>query len=286
MRLMRYLTTLILSISTLLLGSGVRAEDIAGAKDHPLLSRYPDSSIRDYSQAYDFLDILVGSTSSPEERKIEGDLTSIRYFYASADTQASPLQLLRNYQNAIKSIGGEVVYERLPAGSDSGETTLTVDTGGKTYWVRVTPDIFSAPIQSYQLQVIAVASMAQLITANQLLDELNKNGFVTLHINFDTGKSELKADGLAAVNEIVALMRTNTTLALSVEGHTDNVGDPATNKLLSESRAQSVMKAIGNGGIDLARLAARGFGQEAPVADNRTEAGRALNRRVELVKKS
>lgn len=286
MRVKYGLTAFVLSLITFFVSGIVHAEDIAGAKDHPLLGRYPDSVIRDYSQAYDSLEILVGSTGSPEQRRIEGDLTTIRYFYASADAQASPLQLLRNYQNAIKSIGGQVVYERLPAGSDSGETTLTVDTGGKTYWVRVTPDIFSAPIQSYQLQIIAVASMAQVITANQLLEELNKSGFVTLHLNFATGKSDLDTDGVAAVNQIVALMQTNLTLALSVEGHTDNVGDPATNKLLSESRAQSVMKAIVSGGIDMSRLAARGFGQEAPVADNRTEAGRAENRRVELVKKS
>ncbi len=286
MRLIRFSTNLIPAACMLFLSIGVHAEDVAGAKDHPLLGRYPDSSLRDYSQAYDSLDILVGSTNSPEERRIEGDLTTIRYFYASPELQASPLQLLRNYQNAIKSIGGQVVYERLPAGSDSGETTLTVDTGGKTYWVRVTPDIFSAPVQSYQLQIMAVTSMAQVITANELLEELNKTGFVTLHFNFDTGKSDLKPDSLTAVNEIVELLRNNTTLALSVEGHTDNVGDPMTNKLLSESRAQSVMKAIANGGIDLARLVARGFGQEAPVADNRTEEGRAQNRRVELVKKS
>lgn len=280
------LTIMFPAILLLVHGIGVHAEDIDGAKDHPLLSRYPDSSIRDYSQAYDVLDILVGSTGNPEKRRVEGDLTTLRYFYGSVDTQASPLQLLRNYQNAIKSIGGQVVYERLPAGSDSGETTLTVDTGGKTYWIRVTPDIFSAPIQSYQLQIIAVASMAQMITANQLLDELNKNGFVTLHINFDTAKADLKPDGVAAVNEIVQLMQANPQLALSVEGHTDNVGDAAANKLLSEHRAQSVMNAIVAGGVNGARLAARGFGQEAPVADNRTEAGRAQNRRVELVKRS
>ncbi|NJN63855.1 MAG: OmpA family protein [Acidobacteria bacterium] len=68
-------------------------------------------------------------------------------------------------------------------------------------------------------------------------------------------------------------------------GHTDNVGQPAPNKALSEKRAQSVMAAVIAGGIDAKRLSAAGFGQERPVADNRTEEGRAKNRRVELVKK-
>jgi hypothetical protein len=51
------------------------------------------------------------------------------------------LQLIRNYQNAVKQIGGTVLYERLPKEGDGGETTLKVTTGGKDVWVKVTPDI-------------------------------------------------------------------------------------------------------------------------------------------------
>ncbi|MGH8236936.1 MAG: OmpA family protein [Steroidobacteraceae bacterium] len=76
------------------------------------------------------------------------------------------------------------------------------------------------------------------------------------------------------------------TLQLGIEGHTDNVGDAASNKKLSEARAKSVTAAIVASGVETARLSAAGFGQDKPVADNRTEEGRAKNRRVELVKKS
>jgi outer membrane protein OmpA-like peptidoglycan-associated protein len=85
---------------------------------------------------------------------------------------------------------------------------------------------------------------------------------------------------------IATLLKSNPTLKLGVEGHTDNVGDAASNKKLSEARAKSVTAAIVASGVDAARLSAAGFGQEKPVADNRTEEGRAKNRRVELVKKS
>jgi outer membrane protein OmpA-like peptidoglycan-associated protein len=81
------------------------------------------------------------------------------------------------------------------------------------------------------------------------------------------------------------MLKSAPTLKLSIEGHTDNVGAPASNKLLSENRARSVMKAVLAGGIAAGRVTAVGFGQENPVADNRTEEGRAKNRRVELVKK-
>jgi len=87
------------------------------------------------------------------------------------------------------------------------------------------------------------------------------------------------------VREIVAALKSAPALGIAIEGHTDNVGQAAANKSLSEKRAQSVMAAIVAGGIDAKRLSAAGFGQERPVADNRSEEGRAKNRRVELVRK-
>ena len=127
--------------------------------------------------------------------------------------------------------------------------------------------------------------MQQVVSANKLLDELNKNGYIALYINFDTGKWDLKADGQATVAEIVKMMKGAPALKIAIEGHTDNVGQAAANKTLSEKRAQSVMAAVVAGGIDAKRLSAAGFGQEKPIADNRGDEGRAKNRRVELVKK-
>jgi outer membrane protein OmpA-like peptidoglycan-associated protein len=261
-------------------------EDIAGSKDHPLLTRYPDSFITEYQKNYNAVEFVVGTNAGePVKKTIEGDATTLVYFHKNAERQPSALQVLRNYQNAVKAIGGEVVYERLPKEGDGGETTLHVATGGKEVWVRVEPGIFSAPTQSYKLQVVEVAAMQQVVSANKLLDELNKAGFIALYINFDTGKADLKADGTATVAEIVKMLKSAPSLKIAIEGHTDNVGQPAANKALSEKRARSVMAAIIAGGIDAKRLSAAGFGQERPVADNRSEEGRAKNRRVELVKK-
>lgn len=261
-------------------------DDLAGSKDHPLLTRYPGSFITEYSKGYNATPYMVGSGDAAKKQTVEGDTTTIRYFHQSADTQPSALQVLRNYQNAIRQIGGEVVYERMPTDGDGGETTLKVHTGGKEVWVKVLPDIYGAPTQSYQLVVTEVAAMAQVITANQLRDELDKNGFITLHLNFDTGKADIKSDDLATVQQVAAMLKASPDLKLSVEGHTDNVGNAVANKSLSRARAQSVMAAIVQAGIPASRLSATGFGQEKPVADNRTEEGRARNRRVELVKAS
>jgi len=261
-------------------------EDARGSKDHPLLTRFPDSHIVEYVKNYDSVEFATGTKGGEPERKaVEGDATVITYFHNNAEKQPSALQVIRNYQNAIKGIGGQVAYERLPKDGDGGETTLRVATGGKDVWVRLEPGIFSAPTQSYKLWIVEVAAMQQVVTANKLLEELNKNGFIALYINFDTGKWDLKADGRATVAEIVTMFICAPALKIAIEGHTDNVGQAAANKTLSEKRAQSVMAAIVAGGIDAKRLTAVGVGQERPIADNRGEEGRAKNRRVELVKK-
>lgn len=272
----------------LLLSSPMAAAqaDVGGAKDHPLLTRYPKSHIVEYEKNFNSVEFATSTKNGePVRERREGDATILTYFHNSVDNQPSALQVIRNYQNAIKSIGGEVVYERLPKEGDGGETTLKVTTVGKEVWVRLEIGIFSAPTQSYKLWIVEVAAMQQVVSANKLLDELNKNGFIALYINFDTGKWDLKADGKATVAEIAKMLKAAPGLRIGIEGHTDNVGQAAANKTLSEKRAQSVMAAVVAAGIDARRLSAAGFGQEKPVADNRSEEGRGKNRRVELVKK-
>ena len=85
--------------------------------------------------------------------------------------------------------------------------------------------------------------------------------------------------------EVLKLLQASPALRLAVEGHTDNAGTPAHNQQLSEARAREVVRTITAQDIAADRLQAAGFGQSRPLADNATEAGRAKNRRVELVKR-
>jgi outer membrane protein OmpA-like peptidoglycan-associated protein len=128
-------------------------------------------------------------------------------------------------------------------------------------------------------------SLSLMSCGSTMVDELNKSGFVTLYINFETGKADIKPESQSIVDQIADMLKANETLNLSIEGHTDNVGTAAFNKTLSENRAKSVMNAIVAKGIDASRLTANGWGQEKPIADNKAEDGRAKNRRVEIVKK-
>jgi OmpA-OmpF porin, OOP family len=122
------------------------------------------------------------------------------------------------------------------------------------------------------------------ITADALKKDIETNGKAVLHINFDTNKSTLKPDGQEVVNEISALLKGNPTLKLSIEGHTDDVGNAEANRKLSIERAQTVVNYLVAIGIPKANLKANGFGASKPMVPNTSEENRAKNRRVELVK--
>ena len=261
------------------------AADLPGSKDHSLLARYPNSTIAEYEKNFNEVEFNVTWQGTETKTPVEGQVTKIRYYHNNADDQPSALQVLRNYQNAVKGIGGEVIYERKPSENDGGETTLKVIEKGKEYWIKVVPEIFSAPSQSYQITILERAAMDQLVKANRLLDELITKGFVTLYINFDTNKWDIKPEAKPIIADAAKILNLSPEYKISVEGHTDNVGDPAANKTLSENRAKSVMRALTYEGIAADRLSVVGFGADRPVADNSTDAGRESNRRVELVKK-
>jgi outer membrane protein OmpA-like peptidoglycan-associated protein len=135
--------------------------------------------------------------------------------------------------------------------------------------------------------VVEKQAMQQEVTidAQAMARDLGETGRVAIYgILFDTGKSELKAESGPALIEIAKLLKESPTLKVYVVGHTDMTADLATNVKLSQARAQSVVNAlITQHGIAGARLIPYGAGPYAPVASNKTEDGRAKNRRVELV---
>jgi len=116
-------------------------------------------------------------------------------------------------------------------------------------------------------------------------DRVMQDGkIVATGIRFDTGKSTLKPESMGVINEIYELMEKYPELKFSVEGHTDNVGDDASNLTLSADRADRVKNTLIEMGIAADRLSSRGLGESMPMDDNNVPEGRANNRRVEFVK--
>ncbi|SAL27052.1 ompA family protein [Caballeronia terrestris] len=101
-------------------------------------------------------------------------------------------------------------------------------------------------------------------------------------ISFDTNSYAIKPTFAPVLNEVSSTLTQHPELVASVVGHTDNTGQPAYNQTLSQNRAQSVATYLAGHGVAAQRLSAQGMGQNQPIADNATEAGRAQNRRVEI----
>lgn len=99
-------------------------------------------------------------------------------------------------------------------------------------------------------------------------------------IFFNSSSAKIATKSYGPLNDIVTILKENPDLNLSIEGHTDNTGSEALNQKLSQSRADAVRKYLVDKGIDSDRLTSTGFGPSVPIADNKTVAGRAANRRV------
>jgi outer membrane protein OmpA-like peptidoglycan-associated protein len=102
------------------------------------------------------------------------------------------------------------------------------------------------------------------------------------NIFFDFAKSTLKPESFAELNRVVDFLNSNPTVSIELSGHTDNIGNTASNLKLSDDRAKSVVDYLTAKGISATRLTAKGYGETKPVALNDTEEGRAMNRRVEF----
>ena len=101
-------------------------------------------------------------------------------------------------------------------------------------------------------------------------------------IEFEAGKATIKAKSFPLLDEIAAIFIENSDYIIEVQGHTDNTGKAEMNKTISEKRAQAVKDYMVKKGVDASRMTAIGYGQDQPIADNNTKAGRQKNRRVEF----
>lgn len=102
-------------------------------------------------------------------------------------------------------------------------------------------------------------------------------------ITFDTGATSITAEGAVTVDTVARLLQQVPGLAIEIHGHTDSEGDETANQVLSQQRAEAVVIALGQRGVDTSRLTAIGFGESNPIAPNITADGRATNRRIEFV---
>jgi OOP family OmpA-OmpF porin len=255
-------------------------EDNEGCKDPALFTRMTGFYIYRCSDLQ--FDKFEFQISADKTMAVEGHSIYVNY-YQKENTQAvSGLQVVRNYTNAIKKIGGQLVYEYDDGGSQI--VTLKLVKNGQEVWVKVA----AAGNGMYFINIIEKEVMAQDIVADasSMANSIKETGKVAIYgIYFDTGKSVLKPESQATLQEIDKLLKADPALKLYVVGHTDNSGAFDANIKLSMDRATSVVNAlVSQYSVNAGRIKACGDGPTSPVATNDTEEGKALNRRVELVK--
>ncbi|QJW91261.1 OmpA family protein [Spirosoma taeanense] len=160
----------------------------------------------------------------------------------------------------------------------------------KLYWLLLGIALLVNPARSQQPQSTPRDSVARINSPlQQILDSLrqrpNLKGLkIKLQdINFETNSFRLTASSAVYLDTIAAVLNKIPAVILEIGGHTDNIGLPRNNQVLSENRARAVRdRLIGPGQVVAKRITFRGYGEERPVAPNTTESGRLLNRRVEM----
>ena len=258
--------------------------DAAGAADHPAVPRFPGFYIDDFaSQSFNRHEFITGVNARTGEYQVsakEGKYLKNTYFLKEGARNPSVIEVIRNYENAFRRAGGALVWSSL----DDYKATYRQKDGAGERWIEVE---LNSSADWMRMTVIDVSAMEQKVevSAGEMLEALNRDGFIALRgILFDSGKDVIKPESEPLLREVLGLLNGTPALRLSIDGHTDNVGNPPANLALSKRRAEAVRNWLVGQGVSAARLSAQGFGDTRPVADNRTEEGRARNRRVELVK--
>ncbi len=253
--------------------------DIPGSKDPDVFSRMPGFRISSY-ETLEF-DRYEFKTGPSKTEKVEGRRTFVAYTAKEGMTHPSGLQVIRNYINAAKAVGGGQVHDYEDGGTQY--STLRIMKGDNEVWAEVS----GANNGMYNVQLVVRQLMKQDVVANAdaLSKGIRETGRVAIYgIYFDTGKADVKPASDPALAEIVKMLKADANLRVYVVGHTDNTGPFANNVKLSQDRAASVVNVLmSKHGIAAARLTPFGAGPTSPVASNKTDEGKAKNRRVELV---
>lgn len=301
-------------------GTPVAAQDVAGSRDHPVIGqRFAGSVITGYGvREFDEYTLLTGPVTRENDigdaEYLEGRITEIVY---EIGPERSTLEVMRNYDNAFKSLGFDILFACSNEVCGGRGFNLTVVPyiarfGGNHGDQRYRAAKLDGPSGATYVALYVVKNLSEggahhawnyarlvvieteemqtalvTVAADEMRSAIAETGAVALYgIQFDFDSAKILSASRPALNEVGKLLLDNGSLGLYVVGHTDNAGSLDYNLDLSRQRAEAVVRdLVEQYGIDPGRLDPRGVGYLAPLASNADEAGRTLNRRVELVER-
>lgn len=284
--------------------------DVSGSADYPDIGRFEGAWITKY-EAKDFDEywLATGPVKAREHGEgasYEGRVVRIAY---SLSAGPSVLEVARNYENRLTENGFDIIYkcrdkecggynfryygtEVLPAPAmsvnlDDFRYIAASKKGDPTVHAGILVSINNGAVQN-QVMVVETGEMEnRMVDAKKMAESISGTGKIAIYgILFDYDKADIRPESRPALDQIAELMNDNPELKILVVGHTDNQGSMDYNLDLSMRRASAIVAELsGAYGISADRLTPAGAGFMSPVASNRTEAGRAENRRVELVER-
>lgn len=253
-------------------------KDVEGSADHALFTRMPGFYIDKY-EVKDF-DTYESTYIQGADAVWEGKMTFITYQLKEGAKAPSMVQIPLNFENAIKKIGGKVLVSSSKTGTamqgkieKQGAVTYVeaqAFNDGTRYWLII---VEKGAMKQDVVADASALSAALAATGKAVVDGLY----------FEADKAVLKSESGPAIDQVVKLMSQNPKLKVFVVGHTANAGSVESSVKLSDERAQAIVQMLVSKGVAASRLKAVGVGPYCPAASNRTEEGKALNRRVELV---
>lgn len=219
--------------------------------------------------AGDFVDPIV------EQHKAQRIVTVLHGKVIDENT-AAPLGATLSL---IDNTSGKVL-SRISSDPVTGDFELTIPHGGN---YGVTTERSGYLFNSINFNVPKFAEFQEIDTHIIMVRAEIGNKVVLKNIFFDTGKANLRQESIAEIEKIRELLAANPGLKVRINGHTDNTGTAAANKVLSLQRATAVVDYLVSKGIDASRLTAKGYGSERPIVSNDDEeGGREINRRTEI----
>ncbi|WMS87241.1 OmpA family protein [Pleionea litopenaei] len=289
------------------------SKDVEGAQDHPLISRFTGSALTRYTNfGYEEIALPIGKIDDDENPTVLTAKGSAKFYRYKSLNGVSLVEVEKSYQNAFKQGEFEMLFQcRKKACGDQMERFLESNKVFKGFQPTLLGDIpvyvvrhktqyantlmlitfadWNSYVDVYQavIQESAVDNNQVQVNADYLQDQISANGKVALYgINFNYDSDKMTKESLQPLAAIAEFLNKNSNLSLYVVGHTDADGNEDYNQQLSLKRAKAVTeKLIKEFGVARSRLTPKGVGNLVPVASNKLDDGKRLNRRVELVEK-
>ena len=288
--------------------AGAQTRDVAGAKDFPGIGRFGGSIISGY-QVKDFdaarIQAAPFKNDKPADaRRLEGRITRIAY---RTNPGPSILEVSRNFETQLTKAGFETLLACDTDACGGIPFTEAIDAlpipqmwvdgfnyhyfagrkvdGGRETYASVVVSENNKEIYAQLIVAELGAIENKMVDAAAMAKGLGETGHIALYgIYFDTDKAVIKPESRPTLEQIAKLLAGQPQLNVFIVGHTDSQGTFDYNLDLSRRRAEAIAaELVKSYGIAQPRLRTAGVGLLAPIGSNASEAGRALNRRVELV---